>query len=190
MGRRSKSKKIPKNRPSSRPRTQSLSGIKPRIDARYACFKLRVGRSSIHRRGVFADEPIPAHRKVIEYTGERISSREVLKRYANMTSAKSKYLTYLFELNRYWVIDGAAGGCGAELINHSCNPNLRQKICKGHILLMSGRRIKRGEELAYDYRFDRKAQRVPCACGSRNCRGTINANRKDDWIYWSGRRRS
>ena len=152
MGRRARRKKIPKDR-------------------RFACFKLRIGRSRIHRRGVFADEPIPAHRKVIEYTGERISLKEALKRCARMRSAKSKYLTYLFELNRRWVIDGAAGGCGAELINHSCNPNLRQKLHKGHILLMSGRRIKRGEELAYDYRFDRKAQRVPCACGAANCRG-------------------
>jgi SET domain-containing protein len=107
-----------------------------------------------------------------------------------MGSAKSKYLTYLFELNRYWVIDGVAGGCGAEFINHSCNPNLRQRVFKGHIVLMSGRRIKRGEELAYDYKFDKNAQRVPCACGSRNCRGTINIEKKEDWIYWSGRRPS
>lgn len=126
---------------------------------------------------------------MIEYTGEKISSRELSKRYAKIRkSAKSKYLTYLFELNRYWVIDGASGGCGAELINHSCNPNLRQRLHKGHILLMSGRRIKRGEELAYDYKFDSKAQRVPCGCGSPKCRGTINIERKEDWIYWSGRR--
>jgi uncharacterized protein len=191
MGRRIRSQKLRKNRRSARQEAQSLSGISLRIDARFACFKLRVGRSRIHHVGVFADEPIPAHRKVIEYTGERIGTKEVLKRYLKMArSAKSRYVSYLFELNRRWAIDGAAGGCGAELINHSCNPNLRQKIHKGHILLMSGRRIKRGEELAYDYRFDRKAVRVPCACGSRNCRGTINANKKDDWIYRSGRRRS
>jgi len=187
--RRAKTKKLTKNRPSARPSTNSSSGITPRIDSRYACFKLRIGRSGIHRRGVFADEPIPAHRKVIEYTGEKISSRELSKRYAKIRkSAKSKYLTYLFELNRYWVIDGASGGCVAELINHSCNPNLRQRLHKGHILLMSGRRIKRGEELAYDYKFDSKAQRVPCGCGSPKCRGTINIERKEDWIYWSGRR--
>src|ERR1017187_1205327 len=155
MPHRERNQKTPRNRNSARPRTQTLPEIAPRIDSRYACFKLRVGRSSIHRLGVFADEPIPAHRKVIEYTGERISSREVLKRYSRMGSAKSKYLTYLFELNRYWVIDGAAGGCGAEFINHSCNPNLRQRVFKGHIVLMSGRRIKRGEELAYDYKFDK-----------------------------------
>ncbi len=188
MGRRVRRKKVPKNRHSARRETQLLSGSAPRIDARFACFKLSIGRSRIHRRGVFADEPIPAHRRVIEYTGERISLKEALKRCASRGSAKSKYLTYLFELNRRWVIDGAAGGCGAELINHSCNPNLRQKLHKGHILLMSGRRIKRGEELAYDYKFDKTAQRVPCACGSRNCRGTINIERKRDWIYRSGRR--
>jgi uncharacterized protein len=189
MPHRARNKKAPRNRDSLLSAGQSPSGIGSRIDARYACFKLRIGRSGIHRRGVFADEPIPAHRKVIEYTGEKISSIELSKRYAKIRkSAKSKYLTYLFELNRYWVIDGASGGCGAEWINHSCNPNLRQKLYRGHILLISGRRIKRGEELAYDYKFDKDAPRVPCACGSRNCRGTINIERKKDWIYWSGRR--
>jgi uncharacterized protein len=188
MRRREKRTKVRQNRRSVRPKAQPSSGIAPRIDSRYARFKLRIGRSRIHRRGVFADEPIPANRKVIEYTGARISSKEAVKQLASLGSKKSNYLTYLFELNRHWVIDGAVGGCGAELINHSCNPNLRQRIVKGHILLMSGRKIKRGEELAYDYRFDKKAQRVRCACGSRNCRGTINIARKEDWIYWPGRR--
>jgi uncharacterized protein len=187
MRRRAKSKKLPKKRRSARPKIRSLSGITPRIDPRYACFKLRIGRSRIHRRGVFADETIPAHRKVIEYTGARINSKEAARQLASLGSAKSNYVTYLFELNRHWVIDGAVGGCGAEMINHSCNPNLRQKIYKGHILLMSGRKIKRGEELAYDYRFDNEAQRVRCVCGSRKCRGTINITRKEDWIYYSGR---
>jgi uncharacterized protein len=190
MRRRAKSKKIRKSRHSSRPKTQSSSRIAPRIDSRYACYKLRIGRSRIHRRGVFADEPIPAHRTVIEYTGARISSKAAAKQLASLGPAKSNYVTYLFQLNRRWVIDGAVGGCGAELINHSCNPNLRQQTRKGHILLISGRKIKPGEELAYDYRFDKKAQRVSCACGSRNCRGTINLPRKQDWLYWSGRRRS
>ena len=49
---------------------------KPAIDPRYAQFKLAIRESKIHQRGVYAEEPIPAGRKVIEYTGERISRRE------------------------------------------------------------------------------------------------------------------
>jgi len=36
--------------------------------------------SRIHRWGVFAQERIPARRKAIEYTGERVSRREAKRR--------------------------------------------------------------------------------------------------------------
>jgi SET domain-containing protein len=140
---------------------------KPRIDPRYCNFALRIGESSIHRRGVFALEPIPKNRKVIEYRGERINRRETSKRGLGS-------ITYLFTLNDYWTLDGAIGGSGAELINHCCEPNLRTMVFKGHILYMSKRDIAAGEELTVDYRFDKKVARVPCKCGSANCRGTIN----------------
>lgn len=82
--------------------------------------------------------------------------------------------TYLFTLDNYWTLDGAVGGSGAELINHSCNPNLYSWVFKGHILYMSKRHIKRGEELTVDYHFSDKIDEVPCRCGSVLCRGTIN----------------
>ncbi len=139
----------------------------PRIDPRYCCFKLEIGQSKIHYRGVYAAERIPPHRKVIEYTGERISRRETKRR-------GQGNITYLFTLDNYWTIDGAVNGSGAELINHSCEPNLYSKIFKGHILYMSRREIKRGEELTVDYRFSDKIENVPCACGATGCRGSIN----------------
>ncbi len=139
----------------------------PAIDPRYACFRLAIRASRIHRRGVYALEPIPPRRKVIEYTGERISRRETKRR-------GDGSLTYLFTLDDYWTLDGAYGGSGAEIINHSCDPNLSSCILKGHILYMSKRAIRRGEELTVDYRFDKKIEEVPCRCGARNCRGTIN----------------
>jgi uncharacterized protein len=139
----------------------------PTIDSRHTCFRLEIRRSRIHRYGVYALEPIPARRKVIEYTGELISRRETKRR------GDGKY-TYLFGLNEYWTIDGAVGGSGAEIINHSCDANLRAMIFKGHILYMSRRRIKPGEELTVDYRFSDKIDRVRCRCGSPRCRGEIN----------------
>jgi|YelNatPaOPRAMG01_1025707.scaffolds.fasta_scaffold22557_4 SET domain-containing protein len=139
----------------------------PRIDPRYACFRLRVGPSKIHRWGVFAEEWIPPRRKVIEYTGELVSRREAKRR-------SQRPHVYLFELNSYWCVDGAVGGSGAELINHSCDPNLYAVILKGHILYMSKRAIAPGEELTIDYRLDHDLDPIPCRCGSPNCRGTIN----------------
>ena len=139
----------------------------PRIDPRYACFRLSLRMSPIHRYGVYAAEPIPARRKVIEYTGERIGRRETRRRGFGAQ-------TYLFALDSYWTIDGAVGGSGAEFINHSCEPNLQSRIHKGHILYLSKRDIRAGEELTVDYNFSRQIEEVPCRCGSPGCRGAIN----------------
>jgi SET domain-containing protein len=139
----------------------------PSIDPRYACFRLEIRESKIHRRGVYALERIPPRRKVIEYTGERINRRETKRRGTGS-------ITYLFTLDNYWTLDGAVGGSGAEIINHSCAPNLYTKIFKGHILYISKRLIRPGEELTVDYRFSDKIDKVRCQCGAPTCRGTIN----------------
>jgi len=140
----------------------------PRIAAEYTCFKIELAESKIHRWGIYASEFIPAGRKIIEYTGEKISRRETKRR------SEANDLIYLFTLDAYWTLDGSVGGSGAEYINHSCEPNLVTRIVKGHIIYMSMRDIEPGEELTVDYRFDKKVERVECRCGTPKCRGTIN----------------
>ena len=140
----------------------------PQIDPNFACFGMKLAPSKIHRWGVYATEPIPAGRKVLEYTGEKISRRETKRR------ADSSQFIYLFTLDPYWTIDGSVGGSGAQYINHSCEPNLIARIIRGHILYMSVRDIKRGEELTVDYHFEKKVEKVVCKCGAPKCRGTIN----------------
>lgn len=130
-------------------------------------FRLLLKPSKIHRWGVFAGESIPARRKVIEYTGERISRREIKKRCA-------RPLNYIFTLDSYWALDGSVNGSGAEFINHCCDPNLEARIVKGHILYFSRRVVRKGEELTVDYHFAEEDETVPCSCGSLRCRGTIN----------------
>ena len=34
--------------------------------------------------------------------------------------------------------------------------------------------IRLGEELTVDYNFSKTIERVPCSCGSPDCRGAIN----------------
>jgi uncharacterized protein len=137
-------------------------------------YRLRVQRSGIHRLGVFAGSLIPKGRKVIEYAGERISRLETRKRFLEGSNNRSRRLNYLAQLDSYWAIDGAAGGNGAELINHSCDPNLKLKRIRRRLWLVSLRKIRRGEELAYDYHFARRGEKVRCRCGAKTCRGTIN----------------
>ena len=83
-------------------------------------------------------------------------------------------MIYLFTLDNYWTLDGSVGGSGAEHINHSCNPNIRTWITRGHILYMSSCFIRKGEELTVDYHFAKNVEKVRCICGSPKCRGTIN----------------
>lgn len=147
---------------------------KVRIDPRHACFRLRVACSGIHGSGVYACETIPPGRKVIEYTGEKVGRAERGRRVLRAWALRRPPLLYLFTLDRYWAVDGAVGGSGAEIINHSCEPNLRTRRYAGHILYFSCREIRAGEELTVDYRFPRTAARVACRCGAPRCRGTIN----------------
>ncbi len=141
---------------------------KPRINPQYARFRLRVGKSRIHRFGVFALERIPARRNVIDYIGELVNSVESHRRTKNV---KEKYV---IKLDDFWRIDGAVGGSGAEFINHSCDPNIRYRVVRNQVVCQSIRPIEVGEELTADYRFPNKAPMLPCRCGSLQCRGTIN----------------
>jgi SET domain-containing protein len=84
----------------------------------------------------------------------------------------------LFAVDKYWTLDGAVGGSGAEIINHSCDPNLVGRVMKGHVLYMSLREIKPGEELTVDYHLDWNPPTTPCQCGTAKCRGTLELKKK------------
>ena len=68
-------------------------------------------------------------------------------------------------------------------VNHSCNPNAG---FKGQVFMIAMRKIKRGEEIVYDYSMVTLYQKLnkehfvikKCLCGSRKCRGII---KEDDW---------
>jgi tetratricopeptide (TPR) repeat protein len=151
------------------------------INPQYAWFRLIVGPSPVNRFGVFADEPIPSRRRVIEFTGERIARREARRRWDPARS-------YLFALDVYWRIDGAIGGSGAEYVNHSCAPNLRARKVRGGIFYYSRRSIAKGEELTVDYRYSSNVEPLPCHCGAPTCRGTMNVTRRHE-SHNSSRRR-
>ena len=144
-----------------------------RIDHAHTPFTLVVRHSRIHRLGVFAGERIPARRKVMEFTGERIDFEEARRRW-------SPKLNYLFVVEEDVLIDGSVGGSGAQYVNHSCAPNLRSVYIRGHLLYVSVRPIARGEELTVDYKYAGGGkQTYPCRCGAASCRGTMILARRD-----------
>ncbi len=143
------------------------SETQPKLDARFCRFDLKYKRSPIHRWGIFAAENIPARRRVIEYTGQKIDVQEVWRR-------RFRQHLYIFQINQNRAIDGAMGGSGAEFINHSCTPNLFTRIVGGRIFFVSLRRIAAGEELTLDYNLGNVGADLPCSCGTEKCRGILN----------------
>lgn len=146
----------------------------PRIDARFASFALNIRRSRIQGWGVYAARSIPARRKVIEYTGERLTFSQARRRLIRLCRNPRTRRLSIFRLNRHWRIDGAFGGSGAEFVNHSCEPNLGVRRIGGHILLFSLRKIRAQEELTFDYRLSPKTFKITCRCSSPHCRKTLN----------------
>ena len=142
-------------------------GEQPQLDPAACAFRLRVAESSIHRWGVYADEDIPARRRVIEYTGERITLREGFRR-------RLRPQLYLFRCSARRLIDGGIGGSGAEYINHGCAPNLIARFDHRRVHYASLRRITRGEELLVDYHVRGDIDPIPCRCGAPDCRGFLN----------------
>ncbi len=142
---------------------------------------LYVVRSSrIHGRGVFAARLIRKGARILEYQGERISNAEADRRYDD--TRMTRHHTFLFTLDAKTVIDGAisAGGGDASYINHSCDPNCEAIITDKKIFIHALRSIQPGEELAYDYQYERTGKNDAklekfyfCRCGAPNCRGSI-----------------
>ncbi len=141
-------------------------------------FELR--RSSIQGRGAFALRPIRRGTRIIEYTGEVIDDEEADRRYDDETMRR--HHTFLFAVAKDVVIDGAVGGSDASYINHSCEPNCEAVIEDQRVFIEALRTIHPGEELLYDYQYERDGDPDPswerlyaCHCGTPSCRGTILA---------------
>lgn len=141
-------------------------------------YPFAIRRSAIQGRGAFATRRIRKGERIIEYTGERISNAEADRRYDD--DRMRRHHTYLFTLTQRTVVDGGVGGNESRYINHSCDPNCEAVIEDGRIWIDARRTIRKGEELSYDYKYERMGgddegdeEKYPCHCGARRCRGTI-----------------
>ncbi|MBN3313764.1 KMT2B methyltransferase, partial [Atractosteus spatula] len=137
-----------------------------------------VYRSAIHGRGLFCKRNIDAGEMVIEYSG--IVVRSVL------TDKREKYYDskgigcYMFRIDDFDVVDATMHGNAARFINHSCEPNCYSRVInvegQKHIVIFALRKIYRGEELTYDYKFpiEDASNKLHCNCGARRCRRFLN----------------
>lgn len=125
-------------------------------------------RSKIQGWGVFATRPIPKNKRIIDYAGEKISSRESLRRERRYVKQRR---IWCFKLNGRFVRDAAVGGNIARHINHSCTPNCYTQVVGDTIWIRASRNIRRGEELTYDYLTDGDSS-IPCRC-RRGCKALL-----------------
>lgn len=151
------------------------SGTK-RFNQPEAAFEVR--SSDIQGRGAFALRKLRKGARVIEYAGERIGNDEADRRYDE--GRMRRHHTFLFTLDDATVVDGAVHGNEAIYINHSCEPNCEAVITGRRIYIHTLRTIYPGEELVYDYQYERtsdadaKLERFyACRCGAPTCRGSI-----------------
>ncbi|XP_019751164.1 histone-lysine N-methyltransferase 2D isoform X5 [Hippocampus comes] len=137
-----------------------------------------LARSRIQGLGLYAAKDLEKHTMVIEYIGTVIRN-EVANRREKVYELQNRGI-YMFRINNEQVIDATLTGGPARYVNHSCAPNCVAEVVtfdkEDKIIIISSRRIPKGEELTYDYQFDFEddQHKIPCHCGAWNCRKWMN----------------
>ncbi|KAL9184360.1 hypothetical protein ACHAXT_002446 [Thalassiosira profunda] len=119
---------------------------------------------------------------------ERYVGVAVKKRYLDnlFTRYKHERMLYIMALDNDVYIDARHRGGIARYINHSCEPNCIVHRWKVRGILRAGvfalKEIREGEELSFDYQWERKRGRAltKCHCGAPTCRGTLEMEKDPD----------
>jgi len=145
--------------------------------------RIRVRRSGVHGKGVFAVEKLKKGEALIEYVGEVIDWPEALRRHPHNPEEPNH--TFYFSIDDDHVIDANVGGNAARWINHACKPNCEADEQGGRVFIKTLRKIQPGEELFYDYglvideKYTKKLKKqYECRCGAKKCRGTMLAPKR------------
>ncbi len=147
-----------------------------------------VKRSPIAGLGLFAARRISAGSRIIEYCGEIVGNLVADRRERQYAlSAFWRNSCYLFRIGDDQIVDATVRANAGRFINHSCRPNCEAHIVhgpdtlhaqapSGRILISALRDIEAGEELLYDYKFNRtdEGDFVHCRCASASCRRRMN----------------
>ncbi|XP_066537904.1 histone-lysine N-methyltransferase 2C isoform X2 [Hoplias malabaricus] len=138
-----------------------------------------LAHSRIQGLGLFAARDLEKQTMVIEYLGDVLRAEVAVRKELHYKAKNRK--AFMFRIDGDYVIDATCSGSPARYINHSCSPNCVADVVtfeRGYkIIISSGRRIEKGEELCYDYKLalaEKRRQKVPCLCGAPNCRKWMN----------------
>jgi SET domain-containing protein len=133
----------------------------------YQKYAVAVAPSRIDGQGAFAEEPVPARRKIGEIRGESISVAE-----ARIRATRSERIM-IVELSERRAIDFSRSADPMRYTNHSCAPNARLCIRQGRVEFYALREIAPGEEITVDYGETHHEGRLACRCGAPGCVGRL-----------------
>lgn len=120
-------------------------------------------KSAISGWGVYAADTIKADARIVEYKGELVRTADAYEREARYLKRKK---IWTFWVNNRWARDAAVGGNIARYVNHACKPNCYTDVIGHEVWIFAARRIKKGEELTYDYNTDSLVG-IKCLCRPR-----------------------
>jgi uncharacterized protein len=130
---------------------------------------VHIAPSPIHGQGGFATRFLSSGARVIEYTGERVTKAESLRR----CQAQN---WFIFGLDEEFDLDGNVAWNPARFLNHRCAPNCEAVCEEGRVWIAALRDIQPGEEITFNYGYDLvDYEEHPCHCGAPECAGYIVA---------------
>ncbi|MFA7243953.1 MAG: SET domain-containing protein-lysine N-methyltransferase [Patescibacteria group bacterium] len=119
---------------------------------------MKKAQSKIHGIGIFATENIAAGKKFYDVPMDNIHSKPK-SGYAKI--GKNKFVDDPEILN---------------YMNHSCDPKA-ELILGDEVCLNALKPISTGDEITCDYnKTEQGGEKMPCNCGSENCRGFFLRN--------------
>jgi len=159
------------------PKNSTAPEKPPVTETALVCFH----ESIIHGTGGFAKMDIASGVQVIEYTGERITKDESLRRCESGNGS-------IFSMGEESDLDGNVSGNPARFLNHNCEPNCEAERIGQHIWIIAKRDIRAGEELTFNYGYDlQDYHEHPCRCGATKCAGYIVAAEFFEHVKWQSR---
>ena len=130
-------------------------------------YNLKVDKSKIDGKGAYAQETIPARKKIGDLGGVIISQREA-RRIANETKRVA-----IVEFGNGKALNASVNSNALRYINHSCSPNTYMRVLHNRVEFYALRNISDREELTCNYGETHHDDKLPCRCGAPGCQGFI-----------------